>query len=139
MRVVRAGSVVVAGLLAVPVLGAQPAQAKPGEVITLVCGGTTYQAGVNGNGDWSSARVIGSTKVFVPHAFGPFTGTIRDASGNVIDSQTDPAMVQGSGKQKNDVSCTYSFTFVSDGSDPDFPAGWTFSGVGTVTGQASRG
>jgi hypothetical protein len=131
--------VVVAGLLAVPVLGAQPAQAKPGEVITLACGGTTYQAAVNGNGQWSPARDLGSTKVFVPHAFGPFTGTIRDASGTVIDTSTDPAVVQGSGKQKNDVSCTYSFTFVSDGSDPDFPAGWTFSGVGTVTGQATPG
>lgn len=124
--------------LAVPLSWGAPALADPhGEVIALTCGSTTYQVVVSGNGEFTPAHDLNSTKVFVPHAFGPFTGTIRDASGAVVDSFTDPAVTQGSGKQPNDVACTYALSFVSDGSDPGFPAGYTFSGTGTVTGQVA--
>lgn len=124
--------------LAVPLSWGAPALADPhGELISLTCGGTTYQVSVAGNGDYTPAHDLASTKVFIPHAFGEFTGTVRDASGTVVGTETDPATVQGSGKQPNDVTCTYTLTFVSDGSDPGFPAGYTFTGVGSVTGQVA--
>jgi hypothetical protein len=129
----------IATALAVPLLGGT-ASADPsgGDRFTLTCGGTTYQAVSNGNGQFTAAHDLNSTKTFVPHAFGPFTGNLYDASGTLVSTETDPAVTQGSGKQKNDLSCTYSFTFVSDGSDPEGPpADWTFTGSGSVTGHAT--
>jgi hypothetical protein len=138
MRALRIGSVVVGGLLAMPVLGALPAQASSGFTFQLACGGTTYIVTANGNGDWTPARDTASTAVFIPHAFGPETDTIRNASGVVQSTETQPARTQGSGKQKSDLSCTYTISFTSDGSDPGGPpAGWTFTATGTVTGQRS--
>jgi len=107
-----------------------------GEVLPLTCGGVSYTVVVSGNGEFTPARDTASNKVFIPHAFPSFHGEIRDAAGTLVDSFDDPPVVQGSGKQKNDLSCTYSFHFVGDGSD-DFPVGWTFDGVGTVTGQVA--
>ena len=136
MRAVRTGSAIVGGLLAVPVLGVAPAHASPGITIPLVCGTTTYTVVSNGNGAWAPARDTASTAVFVPHWFGPFTATITDANGVVQDTSTDPEMTQGSGKQKSDISCTYTISFTSDGSDPNgLPAGWTFTGTGSVIGK----
>jgi hypothetical protein len=129
-------SVLTVGLVAL-VGSAAHADPKHGMTLPLVCGGHTYLVAVNGNGQFSPAHDTASTLVFVPHYFGPFTSVIRNAQGVVVDTSTDPAVTQGSGKQKNDVSCTYSFTQVSDGSDPTFPAGWTFSGSGSVTGQVA--
>jgi hypothetical protein len=62
-------------------------------------------------------------------------GEVRDENGELVDSFDEPGEVQGSGKQKNDMSCTYTFSGVSDGSDPEFPEGYTFEGTGGVTGQ----
>jgi hypothetical protein len=125
--------------LALPLSWGAPALADPSHSfpITLVCDGVTYQTVGEGNGDFTPVHDLNSNKVFVPHAFGPFTGTIYDDHGNVVDSETDPAQTQGSGKQPNDMSCTYSFTWVSDGSDPGFPAGYSFVGAGSVTGQVA--
>jgi hypothetical protein len=104
----------------------------------LTCGNTTYMVVTNGNGEWTPAHDIDSNKVFVPHWFGVFHGEIHDAEGVLVDSFDDgPAEAQGSGKQKNDISCTFSFHEVSDGSDPEFPEGYTFDGSGSVTGQVS--
>ena len=129
-----------AGTFVFPLAMAAPALADPGgDTFTLVCGGTSYHVtSPPGNGDFTPAFDLDSNRVFIPHAFGPFTGTIRDASGAVVDSFTEPAQTQGSGKQKNDMSCSFSFHEVSDGSDPEFPAGYTFDGSGTVTGQVSH-
>lgn len=130
----------VSGTFVLPLAMTAPALADPsGDVFTLVCNGQTYQVTTSaGNGDFTPAHDLASNRVFIPHAFGPFTGTIRNASGTVVDSFTDPAQTQGSGKQKNDVFCTFSFHEVSDGSEPDFPAGYTFDGSGTATGQISH-
>jgi hypothetical protein len=126
-----------AGAMVVPLSWGAPVLADPrhGEQISLTCGGTTYSVVVNGNGEFTPAHDLASTRVFVPHAFGPFTGTIYDASGAVVATFTEPGSVQGSGHQPNDVSCTFRISFVSDGSDPDVPAGDTFVGTGSVTGQ----
>lgn len=140
----RASSLVTVGLVAgtfvFPLALTDAALADPsGDTFTLVCNGTSYQVATPpGNGDFTPALDLGSNRVFIPHAFGAFTGTIRDASGAVVDSFTEPAGAQGSGKQKNDVSCSFTFHEVSDGSEPDFPAGYTFDGSGTVTGQISH-
>ena len=128
-----------APVVAVPLSWGAPAFADPhGFPLTLVCGSVTYHVVAEGNGDYTPAHDLDSNKVFIPHAFGEFTGTLTDASGNVVGTETDPASTQGSGKQPSDISCTYSFTFTSDGSDPDGPpAGWTFSGTGSVIGQVA--
>jgi hypothetical protein len=124
------------GITAVPLMAGPATAASDKQTIPLVCdNGHSYSVEVNGNGDFTPARDLASTAVFVPDAFGPFTGEIRDAQGQLVDSFTDPATVKGSGKQKTNITCTYTFSQVSDGSDPSFPAGYTFSGSGTVTGK----
>jgi hypothetical protein len=134
----------VAGLsagLAVPVLGAGgTAFADPStETFELACGGTTYTFSLTpGMGEWTPAFDTESHRVFVPHTFGDFHGSVYDTSGHLVDSFDElGTAVQGSGKQKNDVSCTYTFRYVNDGSDPEFPVGYLFVGVGAVTGQLS--
>ena len=110
-----------------------------GQTFPLTCGDHTYTVVIMGNGEFTPAHDVASTAVFIPHAFGPFTGTVRDASGIVVDSFTDAAVVQGSGKQRNDLTCSYTISFVFDGSDlTGPPAGSTFVGSGTVTGQRTR-
>ncbi len=123
--------------LAVPMLS--PASADPkGDTFSLTCGSTAYQIVVKGNGTWSPAHDLGSTRVFIPHAFQGFHGEVYDTDGNLVGTFDDPGVqTQGSGKQKNDLSCTFSFVEVSDGTDPDFPVGFTFVGSGGVTGQLS--
>jgi hypothetical protein len=136
---VLARTALVGGLaagLALPALGAGAiADPKRGDTFPLVCGGTTYTVTTNGNGEWTPAHDVNSNRVFIPHAFSGFHGEIRDAQGVLVDTFDEAASTQGSGKQKNDVSCTFSFTEASDGSDPEFPAGYTFHGSGGVTGQ----
>ncbi|HUR15122.1 MAG TPA: hypothetical protein VM097_11595 [Mycobacteriales bacterium] len=122
--------------LAAPSLGTAYADPHAGDgSFPLTCGGTTYQVVTAGNGEWTPAHDTGSNWVFIPHAFTAFHGEVRDASGAVVDTFDEPGATQGKGKQKNDVSCSYSFHEVSDGSDPEFPAGYTFDGGGGVTGQ----
>lgn len=120
--------------LALSGLGVANADPK-GETFQLVCGGTTYEVITFGNGHWTPALDVNGNKVFIPHAFGGFYGEVRDEDSNLVESFTEPGATQGSGKQKNDTSCTFSFHEVSDGSDPQFPAGYTFDGGGSVTGQ----
>ena len=89
-------------------------------------------------GENPAAHDTNSTRVFIPHTFIGFHGEIRDTAGVLVDSFDDSTTeVQGSGKQNNDAVCTFRFTEVSDGSDPEFPAGYTFTGSGGVTGQVS--
>src|SRR4051812_43568625 len=103
----------IATALAVPLVGGSAAaDPKRGDTFPLTCGGTTYQVTATGNGDFTPAHDLNSTTVFIPHAFGPFTGSIYDASGTLISTETDPATTQGSGKQRNDLTCTYTITFV---------------------------
>ena len=126
-----------AGALLAPALQGTAGAAPQKEVLTLVCGGTSYEVQVQGRGDFTPAHDLHSTTVFVPHAFGAFSATITDATGAQVDAFTDPPVVQGSGKQKNDVSCSFTITFVGSGGPDDLPLGWTFTGSGTVTGQVT--
>ena len=132
----------VAGLglaLAVPMASGGTAFADPNSDnrVSLTCNGVTYDVVVGGNGEFTPAHDTHSNLVFVPHAFQGFTGTIYDPDGNEVGTFSDPSIqTQGSGKQKNDTVCTYTFSQVSDGSDPEGPpAGYLMVGTGGVTGQ----
>ena len=125
-----------AGLTLPLSMGAAQADPQRGDHFGLTCGGTTYQVVVTGNGEWTPAHDTNSNLVFIPHTFTGFHGELRDTQGVLVDTFDEPPSTQGSGKQKNDVSCTFSFHDVSDGSDPEGPpVGYTFDGSGGVTGQ----
>jgi len=133
------GAAVVAGVLASGV-GAAGADPKGG-VTHLTCeDGTSYEVVVAGNGNWTPAHDSNSNTIFVPTWFGDFHGTVRDADGNVVEDFVEEGDVPKgqSAKNKGDIlACTFSFTEVSDGSDPEFPEGFTFTGVGEVRGFAT--
>lgn len=137
---------IVTGAAPLLLAGAAPAVADPsgGDQIHLTCGSATYDVvSSKGDGDWTPVHDVRSTRVFIPTSFGSFTGTITDANGDVVDTFTDPGpSIKGSGTRdaKADIiSCTYTFSDVSDGSDPEFPAGYTFTGTGEVRGFTAAG
>jgi hypothetical protein len=137
MKVVRKlalGTVALVTAIGGSVLVAGPAAAHEGEeTFPVDCGDSgVFELRTHGNGEFTAAQDVHSNTVLVPVAFGDFTGVITDAEGNVVDSFTEPGVRKGSGKQKFDATCTFAFTFVSDGSDPEFPAGFTFTGSGTA-------
>lgn len=139
MRAAHVFAIAVLGFSALPVMAAPAVAEPPHDTFPVSCdNGQSYVVDVMGNGDFTPAHIKGSTRVFVPHQFGETTAELRDADGNLVDTFTEPASVQGSGKQKGDLTCTFSFFFSSDGSDPEGPpAGYTFSGTGTATGHLS--
>jgi len=136
----------VAGLgtaMTVPLALTGPAAlADPGPAIaTLTCGSTTYDLALTpGNGEFTPAFDADGNGVFVPTGFGDFHGEVYDAQGNLVDSFHEEGSVEkgASGKHRATVDCTYRFDDISDGSDPEFPAGYRFVGVGEVTGVWSR-
>ncbi|HUR19018.1 MAG TPA: hypothetical protein VMZ51_08830 [Acidimicrobiales bacterium] len=115
--------------------GAAGADPSKGETFPVTCdNGHSYVAVSNGNGLFTPAHDTASNATFVPVSFGAFTATVTDADGNVVASFTDPGESKGQSAKgvKDPVNCTFSFTEVSDGSDPDFPAGYTFTGSGSA-------
>lgn len=134
MRDKVAGAIFTLGI-ASTLLGGTAGADPHGETFPLECSnGHTYEASANGNGLFTPAHDNGGTSVFVPVSFGPFTGTVRDAQGHVVDTFTEPGSDKGQSAKglKDPVTCTFTFTEVSDGSDPQFPAGYTFSGSGSA-------
>ena len=128
-------------LAAVLWIGVGTAAADPnGPVTELTCEGTTYETVVAGNGNWTPAHDSDSNVMFIPTWFGDFHGTVLDAEGNVVDDfveEGDSPKGQ-SAKTKGDIlECTFSFVEVSDGSDPEFPEGYSFIGEGDVQGFAT--
>jgi hypothetical protein len=121
-------------------VGAAGADPKGG-VTHLTCDdGGSYEVVVAGNGNWTPAHDTNSNTIFVPTWFGDFHGTVRDADGNVVEDFVEEGdFPKGqSAKNKGDIlECTFSFTEVSDGSDPEFPEGFTFTGEGEVRGFAT--
>lgn len=105
------------------------------ETIPVECdNGQSYDVVTNGNGEFTPAHIVGSTGTLVPVAFGEFTGTVTSASGEVLATFTEEGSAKGqSGKNRDLLECTFSFSEVSDGSDPEFPAGSVFTGSGSVT------
>lgn len=134
-----------AGALALGLIIAAPldghAAPRNGDVFDLVCDGSSYEIVTNGRGNWTPGHVVGSTAVFIPTGFGVFTGEIFDDEGNFVeDFQEGEPQAKGrsASGRKNIVDCTFEFSVVSDGSDPEFPLGYTFVGSGAVSGFFSR-
>jgi hypothetical protein len=116
------------------VLGATTASAAPvnnphAAQLTLQCpSGTSSAVVILVGGEWTPAHVIGSNAVFIPIAFGRFTGVATDADGNILFTVDEPALAKGSALPQNGelMECTGVIEL-------DFPGGH-FIGSSTVTG-----
>jgi hypothetical protein len=86
LTLVAAGAA--AGALALPA-AADPGHAKNAGHIQAICGTQTVNVVVNGNGKFTPAHVVGSTKMFIPTAlsltftFTPTNGTPETNTQNV--------------------------------------------------------
>jgi hypothetical protein len=123
---------VLAGAL---VMGAAAPASAGGEVLDLVCASGTYHVVSNGNGAWTPARELGSTRVFIPTSFGEFSGTFTPSDGSDPITFTDPAISKTANPQAHNGKatfehCTFSVHF-------EAPEG-TFVGSGSVSGWATR-
>jgi hypothetical protein len=104
---------------------ADPLNAKTAAVFTANCGATQVLVGVNGEGEFTPAHVIGSTAVFVPTAFDltfSFTPT-----GGVTESETNTSAKAH--QPRNAVTCDLPAA-LNAFTSPD----GTFTISGTVTG-----
>jgi hypothetical protein len=125
-------TVVVAGLVAALTAGVvrgAPVNAPKTADLTLTCPSGTISAVINlVRGEWIPAHATDSNTVFIPLAFGEFTGAGIDADGNVLFTVDLPPLVKGSAVPENRdlVECTGVIEF-------EFPGGH-FSGVSTATG-----
>ena len=91
-----------AGAFALPAL-ADPGHAKNAAHIQALCGSQTVNVVVNGNGKFSPAHVVGSTKMFIPTALN-LTFTFTPTNGT---PQTDTQNVhKGSPAHRGTTSCT---------------------------------
>lgn len=141
----RAGTAAVVGATAI-VASAATAGADPnGEATHLSCGGAEYEVVVTGNGEFTPAHDLGSTTMFVPTAFGAFTGTLTDLTDDVVVfTESDPGGATKGNSQargRTTLHCTYSFEdhFVAGPDDEGLVEGhhYLFAGEGDVTGFAS--
>ena len=131
-----AGGIAAIGLALAAATGVAGAAGPQEETFELVCdNGENYEVWAWGNGEFTPAHDVDSNIVVVPVEFGVFHGEVRDASGVLVDSFDDPAVSKGQSAKglKDAVECTFEFSEVSDGSDPEFPAGFTFTGEGSAT------
>jgi hypothetical protein len=115
--------------LGVTTASAAPVNNPHAAQLTLQCpSGTSSAVVILVRGEWTPAHVIGSNTVFVPIAFGRFTGVATDAEGNVLFTVDAPALAKGSAVPQNGelVECIGVIEF-------DFPGGH-FIGSSTVTG-----
>ena len=128
MRVRKLTGLIAAGAL---ILGAAatPASADPkkGDVIPLECdNGQSYRVVVNGNGEFTPGHDLDSKANLIPLEFGPFTGTVTNSEGEVVEEINEPGSSKGRSAKnaKNAVTCTVEFSNTEDG--------LTFEGSGTV-------
>lgn len=113
----------IAGAILAPSAGADPIHAKNALQIQVVCGTQTLRVVTNGNGTFTPAHVVGSTKVLVPTAFN-LTFTFTPAGGSMTTNHETSAKAAPA---RHTMTCTIPFqSFPS-------PQG-TFTIQGTVTG-----
>lgn len=122
--------------------GAASAAAAPPEqeVIPLVCdNGESFDIVVNGNGNWTPGRVVGSTRVLIPVAFGDFSFRAELPDGQVIEETFPEQDLKGRGNvlkrnPRPTTTCTFTETFTLPEDDPEFglPAGTVVTFSGTV-------
>ena len=126
-------AVVAAGLLVAAMLGsAGAASADPkGQPVTITCdNGSTYEAVLFSNGEWSPALDTASTSVLIPLTIGPSHVVVTDAEGNVIQDVVDPS-VSVKGKAVNHHAAATSCTFLIEGPTDE---GGTLHIEGSVVG-----
>ena len=123
-----------AGLLVAAMLGsAGAASADPkGQPVTITCdNGSTYEAVLFSNGEWSPALDTASTSVLIPLTIGPSHVVVTDAEGNVIQDVVDPSVsVKGNAVNQHHATAT-SCTFLIEGPTDE---GGTFQVEGSVVG-----
>jgi hypothetical protein len=91
-----------AGALALPAL-ADPGHAKNATHVQAICGSQTVNVVVNGNGTFTPAHVVGSTKMFIPTALS-LTFTFTPTGGT---AQTDTQNVhKASPAHRGTITCT---------------------------------
>jgi len=125
---VLATAVLAAAVTAGVATGA-PVNAPNTAAITISCPSGTFSGVVTlVRGEFTPAHATGSNTVFIPIAFGEFTGVATDASGNVLFTVDEPPLAKGSSVPANDkiVECTGVIEL-------DVPGGH-FIGSSTVTG-----
>jgi hypothetical protein len=107
---------------------ADPTGAKNSAPITIVCGDTTYQGVVNGNGAWGPAHDLNSNSILIPVAFGEETVVFTDPGG-IPHPDTSPPRAKGSAPPHGAplINCSYSIAL-------SFPDGSSVAVNGTVTG-----
>lgn len=126
---------------AIVVGGAATAAAAPPEqeVVPLVCDdGNTYEAVVSGNGQFTPARLLGSTGVAIPTGFSDLTFRAVLPGGAVIE-ETDPGSAKGGGNvsarnPRVSITCTFEVTETLAVEEDGLPAGTVITISGTVTG-----
>jgi hypothetical protein len=117
-------AVAAACALALPAL-ADPGHSKNATHVTALCGTQTVNVVVNGNGPFTPAHVVGSTKMFIPTALNiTFTFT---PTGGTPQTQTQNVK-KASPTHRGTVTCTIPLQTLQSG-----PQG-TATIQGTVTG-----
>jgi hypothetical protein len=119
---------VVAVVTAAVATGA-PVNAPNTATITVTCpSGTISGVVILVRGEFTPAFAIGSNTIFIPIAFGRFTGTAVDENGNVLFTVDEPPLAKGNAVPQNGkvVECTGVIEL-------DVPGGH-FTGSSTVTG-----
>jgi hypothetical protein len=112
-----------AGALAVlpGAAGADPVNAKKGELIPIVCDKLgSLTVAVNGNGDFTPGMVVTSTQVGIPYEVHT-SGTFTPSDGGAVETFSDDVVKRGPRNGRLD-QCTFhvegseeSGTFVFDG------------------------
>jgi hypothetical protein len=121
--------------------GAPLAAAAPPEreIIPLVCDdGQTFSVEVNGNGEFTPGRVVGTNQVLVPVSFGEFTFRAVLPDGTMIED-SEPGSAKGGGNvqahnPRPTVTCTFEITEVLEEEQDGLPTGTGVTFGGEVTG-----
>jgi hypothetical protein len=117
---VLAGSASAAALVAAPAMAA-PVKSPQAETIQVSCpSGPVAVVPAPGNGNWTPGFIVGTHQLLIPYRF---VFTVTDASGTVIESETD---AKSAPIPASAITCTFGETFTEDGQ--------TFTFTGTVTG-----
>jgi hypothetical protein len=120
---------VLAADLTTGVASGAPVNAPNTATITVTCpSGTIEGVVILVRGEFTPAFAVGSNTVFIPIAFGEFTGAAVDAEGNVLFTVDEPPLAKGSAVPQNGklVECTGVIEL-------DVPGGH-FSGSSSISG-----
>jgi hypothetical protein len=119
---IRSAVVLVTGA-SISLIGLSPSTADPSgpdPAFPLVCdNGQTYSVVTSGNGDFTPAHDVESTKMLIPVEFGEFHFTVRDSTGAVIDEETEPPATKGQSSKSGRTTTTCTFSFDEFFEDPD--------------------